>query len=88
MKDFTAKEAIEMANKSGLVSRETRSILRSIKRTAKRGRYSLNLSYSDWDGVVAEKICENLKGLGYKACADIWRTAIYVSWGNPEGEVK
>ena len=80
---ITAKEANDMANKSGLASRETRSILRSIKRVAKRGRYSLNISYSDWDSVVAEKICENLKGLGYKACVDVWRTAIYISW---EGE--
>lgn len=80
MKEFTAKEARDMANKSGTVSRETRSILRGIKRAAKRGRYSLNISYSDWDSVVVEKICENLKGLGYRACADNWRAAIYISW--------
>ena len=77
---ITAKEAREMANNSGIVSRETRSILRSIKRAAKRGRYNLNLSYSDWDSVVVEKICENLKGLGYKAGPDTWRAAIYISW--------
>ena len=80
MKDFTAKEARDMANKSGTVSRKTRSILRSIKRVAKRGRYSLNLFCSDWDSMVVEKICENLKGLGYRACVDAWRTAIYISW--------
>lgn len=80
MKEFTAKEARDMANKSGTVSRETRSILRSIKRAAKRGRYELNLSYSDWDSVVVEGICENLKRLGYKAYEDAWRTAIYISW--------
>lgn len=79
-KHFTAEEARAMANKSGVVSRETRSLLRSIKRAAKRGRYSLNVSYSDWDSVVVERICENLKGLGYKACADTWRAAIYISW--------
>lgn len=84
MKEFTAKEARDMANKSGMVSRETRSILRSIKRAAKRGRYELNLSYSDWDSVVAERICENLKELGYKACPDVWRTAIYISWSGDE----
>lgn len=84
MKEFTAKEARDMANKSGVVSRETRSILRSIKRAAKRGRYSLNISYSDWDSVVAERICENLKGLGYRACTDLWRAAIYVSWKGEE----
>ena len=84
MKEFTAKEARDMANKSGMVSRETRSILRSIKRAAKRGRYSLNISYSDWDSVVAERICENLKGLGYTAFADVWRTAIYISWKGEE----
>lgn len=81
MKEFTAKEARDMANKSGTVSRETRFILRSIKRAAKRGRYNLNLSYSDWNSAAAERICENLKGLGYKACTDIWRAAIYISWG-------
>lgn len=84
MKEFTAKEARDMANKSGVVSRETRSILRDIKRTAKRGRYSLNVLYSDWDSVVVERICENLKGLGYKACTDVWRTAIYISWDGEE----
>lgn len=84
MKEFTAKEARDMANKSGVASRETRSILRSIKRTAKRGKYSLKLSYSDWDSVVAERICENLQGLGYRACADIWRAAIYICWQGEE----
>ena len=84
MKEFTAKEARTMANKSGVASRKTRSILRDIKRAAKRGRYSLNLRYSDWDSVVVERICENLKGLGYKACADVWRTAIYISWDGEE----
>lgn len=84
MKEFTAKEARDMANKSGTVSRETRSILRSIKRVAKRGRYSLNISYSDWDGVVVAKICENLKRLGYKAGPDAWRAAIYISWQGEE----
>jgi hypothetical protein len=80
MKEFTAKEARDMANKSGVVSRKTRSILRDIKRAAKRGRYGLNLSYSDWDSVVVEKICKNLKELGYKVHEDAWRTAIYISW--------
>ena len=83
MKEFTAKEARDMANKSGVASRKTRSILRDIRRAAKRGRYSLNISYSDWDSVVAERVCENLKELGYKACPDVWRAAIYISW---EGE--
>lgn len=84
MKEFAAKEARDMANKCEVTSRETRSILRSVKRVAKRGRYSLNVLYSDWDSVVVERICENLKGLGYKACADVWRTAIYISWDGEE----
>lgn len=78
MKEFTAQEARDMANKSGVVPRETRSILRDIKRAARRGRYGLNLRYSDWDSVVVEGICKNLKGLGYRAYADVWRTAIYI----------
>ena len=77
---LTAKEARNMADKSGVAFRETRSILRSIKRAAKRGKHSLKISYSEWDRTIAEKICENLKGLGYRACADIWLAAIYVSW--------
>lgn len=81
---ITAKEARDMANKSGRVSRKTRSILRSIKRAAKRGRYNLNLFYSDWDNVIAEKICENLRELGYMAYTDTWRSAIYVSWNGEE----
>lgn len=81
---ITAKEARNMANKSGLVSRNTRSILRSIKRAARKGKYSLNISYSVWDSVVAKKICENLKGLGYIACTDSWRAAIYISWKEEE----
>ena len=80
MKEFTAKEARSMADKSGVVSRKTRSLLRDIKRATKRGRYSLNISYSDWDSVVVDKICENLNGLGYVAFADGWRAAIYISW--------
>lgn len=80
MKEFTAKEARDMANKSGLTSRETRSILRSIKRAAKGGKYCLIVSYSKWDGMIAEMVCENLRGLGFEARSDAWRTAIYVSW--------
>ena len=81
---LTAKEARNMADNSGVTSREVRSILRSIKRAAKRGRYSLKISYSDWDSVVTERICENLKELGYRAWTDIWRAAIYVSWKGEE----
>ena len=84
MKEFTAKEARAMANKSGVASRMTRSILRDIKHAAKRGRYNLNLSYSDWDNVIAEKICENLRELGYTAYTDTWRSAIYISWNGEE----
>lgn len=84
MKEFTAKEARDMADKSGLVSRETRSILRDVKRAAKRGKYSLSISYSTWDSVVAKKICENLRELGYRACTDTWRAVIYISWKGEE----
>lgn len=84
MKEFTAKEARDMADKSGVVSRETRSILRSIKRAAKRGKYSLNISYSTWNNAVVKRICENLRELGYRACADLWRAAIYISWRGEE----
>ena len=84
MSMLTAKEARNMADKSRVVSREVRSILRSIKRAARRGRYNLNISYSDWDSVVAERICENLRELGYRASTDIWRAAIYISWKGEE----
>lgn len=84
MKEFTAKEARDMADKSGVTSREVRSILRSVKRTARRGRYNLNISYFNWDSVVAEKICESLRELGYRAGIDIWGAAIYVSWKGEE----
>jgi hypothetical protein len=84
MKEFTAQEARDMANKSGVVSRETRSILRDIKRAARRGKYSLSVSYSNWDNAVAEMICENLAGFGYKARIDLWRAAIYISWRGEE----
>ena len=80
IKHFTAEEARNMANKCEVASRKTRSILRDIKRAAKRGRYSLNISYSDWDSVVVDKICENLNRLGYIALDDTWRAAIYISW--------
>ena len=80
IKHFTAEEARNMANKCEVASRKTRSISRIIKRAAKRGRYNFNISYPDWDDVVVERICENLKGLGYKACGDVWRAAIYISW--------
>jgi hypothetical protein len=80
MKEFTAKEAKDMANNSGAASRVTRYILRHIKRAARRGRYSLNIGYADWDSVVIGKVCDNLKAMGYTAFADDWRTAIYISW--------
>lgn len=80
MKEFTAKEAREAASKSRLADRETKRLLRDIKRAAKRGKYSLRVSYCDWNNMAAEKICENLKRLGYVAFTDAWRTAIYISW--------
>lgn len=84
MKEFTAQEARNIANKSGVAFRETRFILRSIKRAAKRGKHSLNISYSTWDNTVVKRICENLRELGYRACIDIWRAAIYISWKGEE----
>lgn len=81
---ITAKEARDMVNKSGVISRKTRSILRSVKRAARRGRYNLDISYSNWDSVVAERICENLRELGYRAYTDILRPIIYVSWKGEE----
>ena len=84
MKEFTAKEARDMANNAGVASRETRSILRDIKRVAKKEKYSLSISYSKWDSVIAERICKNLRDLGYKAHTDLWRAVIYVSWKGDE----
>ena len=83
-KEFTAKKARETASKSRLVDRETKRLLRDIKRAAKKGKYALRVSYRDWNDVAAEKICENLKGLGYVAFTDIWRAAIYISWKGEE----
>ena len=84
MKEFTAQEARNMADKSRVTSREVRSILRSIKRAAKRGKHSLNISYSTWNNAVVKRVCENLRELGYRACTDIWRAAIYISWKGEE----
>lgn len=84
MKEFTAQEARDMVNNSGVVSRETRSVLRDIKRAAKRGRCNLSVSYSRWDDMIAAKICENLGELGYKARLDLWRPIIYISWSGEE----
>ena len=80
MQKFTAKKARAMANNSKTPRRLVKNALRSIKRAAKKGRYSLTLQYTKWDEIIANGVCNELGALGYTAFTDCWRSAIYVSW--------
>ena len=80
MSYFTASEARTAADSSKRVERLVKSLLRDIKRAAKRGEYHFSIRYSDYDEKLANKVCDRLGKLGYTAHADGWCSAIYISW--------
>ena len=84
MKEFTAERAREMTNASPVVARTVRKlvndIMRQVKRAAKRGDDRIVVFYKKWDSKVAEKICLELRTLGYKAAPNMLHTGIVVDW--------
>ena len=80
MRYFTASDAKAAADDSKRVERLVKSLLRDIKRAAKRGKYHFSIIYSDYDEKLANKVCARLGELGYTAHADGWCSAIYISW--------
>lgn len=84
MKELTAQEAKALADNNKIVEKMTQKILRQVYKTAKRGGYSLK--YISLCGeTIDERICERLRGLGYKACTSVVGVNIFVYW-NKAGE--
>lgn len=79
MKELTAKEAKALADNNKVVEKTVQKILRKVYRKAKKGGYSLKYD-SPYGAVVDERICEKLRGLGYKACTSVAGVNIFVYW--------
>ena len=81
---LTAERAREMTNASSVVERAVRrivnEILRQVKRAAKRGDDSVVVFYKKWDDKIAEKICLELRTLGYNAAPNMLHTGFVVNW--------
>lgn len=81
---LTAERAREMTNASPVVTRTVRKlvndIMRQVKRAAKRGDDRIIVFYKRWDGKIAEKICLELRTLGYNAAPNMLHTGIVVDW--------
>ena len=81
---LTAERAREMTNASPVMARTVRKlvndIMRQVKRAAKRGDDRIVVFYKKWDSKVAEKICLELRTLGYNAEPNMLHTGIVVDW--------
>lgn len=81
---LTAERAREMTNASPVMARTVRKlvndIMRQVKRAAKRGDDRIVVFYKKWDDKIAEKICLELRTLGYNAAPNMLHTGIFVSW--------
>ena len=82
---LTAERAREMANSSPVAERATKrivnEILRQVKRAARKGNDRVVVFYKKWDSKIAERVCLELKGLGYHAAPNLLRTGFIVDWG-------
>ena len=81
---LTAERAREITSNSPAVERAARrivkEILRNVKCAAKNGNDSTVVFYKKWDSKVAEKVCTELRGLGYEAAPNVLRTGFVVDW--------
>ena len=81
---LTAECAREITNNSPVVERAVRrivnEILRQVKRAAKRGDDRVVAFYKRWDSKIAEKVCLELRDLGYEAAPNVLHTGIVVDW--------
>ena len=80
MKKFTAQEARALMSNSKKAYRLVKSILRTVKRAAKKGEDRVVVSYRRWSDAIASSICAELKLLGYEAEPNCLHTGIVVSW--------
>ena len=84
MKEFTAERAREITNSSSKVERAAKrivkEILRQVKRAAKMGDDMVVVFYKKWDSKIAERVCLELRALGYKAAPNMLRTGFIVDW--------
>lgn len=84
MKEFTAERAREITNGSQVVKwtvkRIVNEILRQVKRAAKRGDDRTVVFYKKWDDKVAERVCLELRALGYNAAPNVLHTGFVVNW--------
>ena len=79
MKEFTAQEAKALADNNKTVEKMVRKILRQVYKSAKKGGYSLRYG-SPYGEIIDDRICERLRGLGYKACTSMIAANIFVHW--------
>ena len=81
---LTADRAREIANGSLMAKRATKrivnEILRRVKRAAKRGDDRVVVFYKKWDSRIAERVCLELKALGYNAAPNMLHTGFVVDW--------
>ena len=79
MKEFTAKEAKDMADNHSPVDKMVKKILRKVRSCAKKVKYGLKYP-SPHGETIDRQICKRLRELGYKACTSIVAANIFVNW--------
>jgi hypothetical protein len=79
MKEFTAKEARNMADSHSPVDKMVKKILRKVRSCAKKGEYSLKCP-SPYGETIDKQICKRLRELGYEARISIIAANIFVYW--------
>ena len=81
---LTAERAREITNGSSKAKRTTKrivnEILRRVKRAAKKGDDRVVVFYKKWDCRIAERVCSELKTLGYNAAPNMLHTGFVVDW--------
>lgn len=81
MKEFTAQEAKALADNNKIVEKMVRKILRQVHKRAKKGSYSLDYR-SPYEEIINNRICERLRGLGYRACTSLLGGNILIDWNH------
>ena len=81
---LTAECAREITNNSPVVERATKrivnEILRQVKRAARKGDDRVVAFYKRWDSKIAERVCIELRALGYNAAPNMLHTGFVVDW--------
>ena len=81
---LTAERAREITDTSPVVERAVRrivnEILRKVKSAAKKGDDRVVVFYKKWDCRIAERVCIELRGLGYNAAPNMLHTGFVVDW--------